>query len=363
VVTDDAHMATALALAERGRGRTSPNPMVGAVIVAPDGVVVGTGFHARAGDPHAEIHALRAAGARARGATLYCTLEPCSHTGRTGPCAVAVVEAGIRRVVAAMQDPFPAVAGRGFACLREHGVEVVVGTRAAEARRLNEVFVTNVERGRPFVTLKIALSLDGAIAAAPGTRTALTGPASTRHAQRIRAEVAAIGVGSGTLLADDPVLTARDVWRERPLIRVVFDRRLRMPPAARICDTIDQGPVLVVTTFGALAADPGRARALTDRGVSLMAREDAGSLAAAVPALLGHGVTSLLLEGGAALHAAAWSAGLVDRVRCYVTPAVLGEAGQAWAMPASFGLAALGPTRAEPLGDDVLIEADVHRTH
>lgn len=362
-MTDDAHMAIALALAERGRGRTSPNPLVGAVIVAPDGVVVGTGFHARAGEPHAEIHALRAAGSRARGATLYCTLEPCSHTGRTGPCAVAVAEAGIRRVVAAMRDPFPQVAGAGFAYLRAHGVDVVVGTREAEALRLNEVFVTNVERQRPFVTLKIAVSLDGAIAAAPGVRTPLTGGASARHAQRIRAEVAAIGVGSGTILADDPVLTARDVWRERPLIRVVFDRRLRMPPSARICDTIDRGPVLVVTTVEALDSDPRRARALTDRGITLLARTDSDALATAVPALLPHGVTSLLLEGGAALHAAAWSAGVVDRVRCYVTPTVLGAAGLRWAMPPTFGFMSLGPARAEPLGDDVLVEADVHRTH
>jgi diaminohydroxyphosphoribosylaminopyrimidine deaminase/5-amino-6-(5-phosphoribosylamino)uracil reductase len=362
-VSDDGHMATALALAERGRGRTSPNPLVGAVIVAPDGVVVGTGFHERAGEPHAEIHALRAAGSRARGATLYCTLEPCSHTGRTGPCAVAVAEAGIRRVVAAVQDPFPAVAGRGFAYLRDHGVEVAVGARAADARRQNEVFLTNVEQGRPFVTLKIATSLDGAIAAAPGVRTPLTGPATARHAQRFRAEVAAIGVGSGTILADDPVLTARDVWRDRPLIRVVFDRRLRMPPEARICDTIDQGPVLVVTTERAVSSHPDRVRALTDRGATVVPREDTDTLAGAVPALLEHGATSLLLEGGAALHAAAWSAGVVDRVRCYVAPAALGPAGLPWAMPATFGLAALGPTRAEPLGDDVLIEADVHRTH
>ena len=233
-------MATALALAERGRGRTSPNPLVGAVIVDDSGVVVGTGFHERAGEAHAEVHALRAAGARARGATLYCTLEPCSHTGRTGPCAVAVADAGIRRVVAAMQDPYPEVAGRGFAYLRDHGVEVEVGVREAEAQRLNEVFVTNVVARRPFVVAKIAISLDNAVAAAPGARTAISGAASQRHAQRVRAEVAAIGIGSGTLLADDPVLTARDVWRARPLIRVVFDRRLRTPPTARLCDTLDR---------------------------------------------------------------------------------------------------------------------------
>jgi diaminohydroxyphosphoribosylaminopyrimidine deaminase/5-amino-6-(5-phosphoribosylamino)uracil reductase len=206
------------------------------------------------------------------------------------------------------------------------------------------------------------MSLDGAIAAAPGARTTLSGEDSQRHAQRVRAEVAAIGIGSGTLLADDPVLTARDVWRARPLIRVVFDRRLRMPPEARLCGTLAHGPVLVVTTRAACDADPARVRALAGRGVTLLPRAD-GGLATAMADLLGYGVTSLLLEGGAALHAAAWTAGVVDRLRCYVTPAVLGPAAVPWSMPAGFGLPALGPTRAEPLGRDVLIEADVHRTH
>jgi len=355
-------MATALALAERGRGRTSPNPLVGAVIVDDAGVVVGSGFHERAGEAHAEVHALRAAGARARGATLYCTLEPCSHTGRTGPCAVAVADAGIRRVVAAMQDPYREVAGRGFACLRDRGVAVDVGVREAEAQRLNEVFVTNVVARRPFVIAKVAMSLDGAIAAAPGARTALSGAASQRHAQRVRAEVAAIGIGSGTLLADDPVLTARDVWRARPLIRVVFDRRLRMPPTARLCDTLAAGPVLVVTTAAACAASPDRAEALRGRGLTLVAGAD-DVFGPAFSDLLEYGVTSLLLEGGPAIHAAAWTAGVVDRVRCYVSPTALGPGRVPWTMPPSFGLGALGPTRAEPLGDDVLIEADVHRTH
>jgi diaminohydroxyphosphoribosylaminopyrimidine deaminase/5-amino-6-(5-phosphoribosylamino)uracil reductase len=336
--------------------------MVGAVIVAPDGVVVGTGFHEQAGQPHAEIHALAAAGTRAAGATLYCTLEPCSHTGRTGPCAVAVAAAGVRRVVAAMEDPYREVAGRGFAYLRAHDVQVEVGVGEAEARRLNEVFVTNVLRRRPFVTLKIAVSLDQAIAAAPGARTPLSGPASTRHAQGVRAEVAAIGIGSGTLLADDPVLTARDVWRVRPLIRVIFDRRLRTPPVARICDTLVAGPVLVMTTPAACAADPRRAEALRARGLTLLSR-DGDVFGPPFSDLLEYGVSSLLLEGGAALHAAAWTAGVVDRVRCYLTPATLGPGSVRWAMPPSFGLAALGPTRAEPLGQDVMIEADVHRTH
>ncbi len=355
-------MAMALALADRGRGRTSPNPLVGAVIVDDAGVVVGSGFHERAGEAHAEVHALRAAGARARGATLYCTLEPCSHTGRTGPCAVAVADAGIRRVVAAMQDPYPEVAGRGFAYLRDHGVDVEVGVREAEARRQNEVFVTNVVARRPFVVAKIAVGLDNAVAAAPGARTTVSGAASQRHAQRVRAEVAAIGIGSGTLLADDPVLTARDVWRARPLIRVIFDRRLRTPPTARICDTLAAGPVLVVTTPAACAAVPERVAALRGRGLTLLAGAD-DVFGAPFSDLLGYGVTSLLLEGGPALHAAAWTAGVIDRVRCYVSPVTLGADGVPWTMPPTFGLAALGPTRAEPLGDDVLIEADVHRTH
>jgi diaminohydroxyphosphoribosylaminopyrimidine deaminase/5-amino-6-(5-phosphoribosylamino)uracil reductase len=359
---DDAHMATALALAARGRGRTSPNPMVGAVIVDDAGVVVGTGFHERAGEAHAEIHALRAAGPKARGATLYCTLEPCSHTGRTGPCAVAVAEAGVRRVVVAMQDPYHEVAGRGLAYLRARGIDVEVGVRGAAAQRLNEVFVTNVLARRPFVIVKIATSLDNAVAAAPGARTAISGAASQRHAQRVRAEVAAIGIGSGTLIADDPVLTARDVWRARPLIRVVFDRRLRLSPDARLCGTLDHGPILVVTTRAAVQAQDRRARALAGRGVTILARDDE-ALAPAIVDLLGHGVTSLLLEGGPALHAAAWTAGVVDRVRCYVSPVALGPGRVPWTMPATFGLAALGPTRAEPLGADVLIEADVHRTH
>jgi diaminohydroxyphosphoribosylaminopyrimidine deaminase/5-amino-6-(5-phosphoribosylamino)uracil reductase len=222
--------------------------------------------------------------------------------------------------------------------------------------------VTNVVAGRPFVIAKIATSLDGAVAAAPGARTAVSGAASQRHAQRVRAEIAAIGIGSGTLIADDPVLTARDVWRARPLIRVVFDRRLRMPPQARLCDTLDRGPILVVTTRAAVAAQADRARALAGRGVIVVARDD-GGLAAAVTDLLGHGVTSLLLEGGPALHAAAWTAGVIDRVRWYVATVALGPGGVPWSMPTGFGLMALGPTHAAPLGDDVLIEADVHRTH
>jgi diaminohydroxyphosphoribosylaminopyrimidine deaminase / 5-amino-6-(5-phosphoribosylamino)uracil reductase len=356
---DDERMRLALALAERGRGRTSPNPMVGALIVSPDGVIVGTGYHERAGAPHAEIHALRAAGDRARGATLYCSLEPCCHSGRTGPCAFAVADAGIARVVAAVEDPNPLVAGGGVRYLRERGVDVAVGVRAAQSRRLNEVFETTMRRRRPFVTLKVAMSLDGRIAAAPGVRTALTSDEANRHAQRFRGEVDAIAVGSETLLVDDPLLTVRAVYRERPLTRVVFDSRLRTPPAARLFQTRADGPILVATTGEACAAHPDRAAALREAGATLVTGV-AHDMTAAIASLLDAGVSSLLLEGGAAVHRAAWQARSVDRVRCYVAPRTLGETGVAWPMTPDFSLAALGPVRAMPLGPDVLLEADVH---
>src|SRR5688572_10040189 len=240
--TDAAHMSRALAVAERGRGRTSPNPMVGALIVDDEGVVVGQGAHEAAGGPHAEMHALRDAGQRARGATLYCTLEPCSHTGRTGPCAPRLVEAGIRRAVIAVTDPNPLVSGRGLAHLRDHGVDVFVGLHQQAARRQNGPFFMMMRRRRPFVTMTVALSRDGRVAAKPGARTALTGTAANRVIHRDRAEVDAIAIGSGTLLADDPELTPRGAYRSRPLTRIVFDRSLRVPSNARILSTAEVGP-------------------------------------------------------------------------------------------------------------------------
>ena len=221
-------MRKALALAERGRGTTSPNPMVGALVVDDEGVIVGRGAHLVAGGPHAEVIALGDAGPRARGATLYCTLEPCSHTGRTGPCAPLVGNAGLRRAVIAIEDPNPLVHGAGLRHLRERGIETIVGVEEAAARRQNAVFLTNLARGRPHVTLKAAVSLDGRLGA-PGVRTRLTGPAANRRVHRQRAEVDALGVGSETILTDDPALTPRGAFRGRPLTRVIFDRRLRTP--------------------------------------------------------------------------------------------------------------------------------------
>ena len=355
------YMSRALFLAARGRGRTSPNPMVGAVVVSPDGLIVGQGHHERAGGPHAEVRALEQAGAWARGATLYCTLEPCSHVGRTGPCTERIVAAGVARVVAAGEDPNPVVHGRGFAYLHAHGVAVEVGLEADAAARLNQPFFTLVREGRPFVVLKAATSRDGRIAEAVGRQTPLTSAAANRHAHRIRAEVDAIGVGSGTILIDDPLLTARGAYRERPLTRVIFDRRLRTPATARVLSTGDAGPVIIVTTAEAASRRDLR-HALEERGVEIEIPRDE-TFRAALERLGARGIGSLLLEGGAAVHAAAWDEGLVDFVRLYATPHVLGSAGLQLLGGRPFAPEDLIDRRVEPLGADTLIEGYVHRPH
>ncbi len=357
-MNDSDYMSRALFLAARGRGRTSPNPMVGAVVVSSDGVVVGQGFHERAGEPHAEIRALDLAADRARGATLYSTLEPCNHHGRTPPCVSRIVDAGIVRVVAAIEDPNPLVQGRGFAYLRAHNVEVEVGLGADAAVALNQPFLTCMREGRPFVTLKAATSLDGRIAAAPGVRTPLTSAVSNRHAHRVRAEIDAIAVGSGTVMADDPLLTARGVYRARPLVRVVFDRRLRTPPGARVLSTREHGPVIIVTTAEG-AAHAEACRRLEDQGAHVeVARE--GTLTAALERLGALGVGSLLIEGGAGIHRAAWAEGVVDYVRVYVTPRMLGPGGVPFLEGCGFSSAALVDRIVQPMGPDVVIEGYVH---
>ena len=335
---DQKWMRRALEQARRGLGRTTPNPIVGACIVADDGVVVGDGAHERAGEPHAEVHALKEAGERARGATLYCTLEPCSHTGRTGPCTERIIAAGIRRVVAAMGDPFPLVSGRGFAALRAHGIQVDEGLEREAALRLNQPFLTAVREGRPFVIVKAAASLDGRIARAPGVRTQLTSVEANRRVQYLRAQVDAIAVGSETVLVDDPLLTVRDVYRERPLVRVIFDRRRRTPASARVFSTIKDGPVVVVGAPG----------------------EDLQSV---LRHLASEGIQSVLLEGGAHVHAAAWDAGVVDYVQLFVAPVALGAGGVPLFGGRPWSLSSLIEPKVELLGPDTLIEGYVHRPH
>ena len=359
-LSDAEYMARALQLAERGRGRTSPNPMVGAVVVSRAGAIVGQGFHEQAGRPHAEVLALDAAAERARGATLYCTLEPCSHVGRTGPCVERIVAAGIARVVASGQDPNPIVSGRGFAYLRAYGVQVDVGVGADQAARLNRPFLTFMRERRPFVIMKAAVSLDRRVAARSGIRTSITSDAALRHAHNVRAEIDAIGVGSNTLLVDDPELTARGVERSRPLTRVIFDRRLRTPSGARVFSTLEQGPVIIMTTARVLTDWPDRAAALARAGARLEAL-DQPDFAAALTRLAGSEVTSLILEGGPTIHAAAWNAGVVDCVHLYVAPINLGREGVPWL--STDPLAGLVDTRVQSFGSDVFTEGYVHRTY
>ncbi|MBI3264729.1 MAG: bifunctional diaminohydroxyphosphoribosylaminopyrimidine deaminase/5-amino-6-(5-phosphoribosylamino)uracil reductase RibD [Acidobacteria bacterium] len=359
-MTDTDYMERALLVARRGCGRTAPNPLVGAVVVTPEGVVVGSAHHERSGEPHAEALALAAAGERARGSTLYCTLEPCCHHGRTGPCVDRIVAAGVARVVAAIEDPDPRVRGGGVRYLEAHDVDVSVGVRSAEARKLNRGFFTAMTERRPFIILKAATSLDGRMAAAPGRRTKLTSPPADRVAQMTRAEVDAIAVGSGTVLIDDPLLTAREVYRARPLVRAICDRRLRTPPSARVVATLENGPVVVLTTAAQLDSD--RAARLTERGVHVRAF-DGDDLVSGFRALREFEVNSLLLEGGAALQTAAWDADVVDAVHLYIAPVVLGSEGVPFLDGRQFTVADLENVEAFSCGPDTVIQGDVHRSH
>ncbi len=358
-MTDELYMDRALALASRARGLTSPNPMVGVVVVSQDGLVVGTGFHERAGEAHAEVRALDEAGSRAQDATLYSTLEPCSHQGRTGPCAPRIVAAGIRRVVIGISDPNPSVGGAGIAYLREYGLQVDVGVRSIAATKLNKAFLTWITRGRPFVTMKIATSLDGCIAARPGARTRITGEAANAAVHRTRAEEDAIVVGSTTILVDDPQLTVRGVSRVLPLTRVVLDRRLRMPPSSRVLQTLDVGPVIVMTTKQTLSAKHKCAEELRVAGATVESL-NTGTITEAMVRLGKREITSLLLEGGASVHRAAWSAGLVDRVQRYISPVTFGDHGVQW-LGSGLSMANLHYLRVEGYGPDVLMEGYVYR--
>jgi len=319
---DARFMARALALAAEGLGRTFPNPPVGALFVR-GGRVVGEGFHRRAGAPHAEIEALRAARGRVRGATLYVSLEPCTHHGRTPPCVDALLGLGLRRVVVAMVDPNPRVAGRGIARLRRAGIPVVVGPGADEARLLTAGYRSHVLRGRPLVTLKLAATLDGRIAAAGGDARWVTGPAARRLAHALRDVSDAVLVGAGTVRADDPRLTCRLPGGHHPVRIVLAGPALRLPARARV---LERGgpPTWVVAPRGAPA---GRAAALRRRGVEVLlvpGRQGRVPFASLVRLLGARGLTSLLIEGGGTVAAEALRARVVDRVVLFVAPALLG---------------------------------------
>lgn len=315
---DHSHMARALQLAARGLFTTSPNPRVGAVIVR-DGEVVGEGWHERAGTPHAEIHALQQAGARTRGATVYVTLEPCSHHGRTPPCAEALIQAGVVRVVAAMRDPNPLVAGGGIDLLTLAGIQAEVGLMETEARALNPGFVSRMTRHRPWVRLKTASTLDGKTALENGASQWITGEAARADVQRLRARACAILTGSGTVRADDPKMTVREIDIGRQPLRVVVDSALATPPTAAIL------PALIACH----AADPVRRAALEAAGAEVVDLPGAGGradLAALLTLLAQRGVNEVHVEAGAGLNGALLEAGLVDEWIAYVAPIAVGDA-------------------------------------
>lgn len=327
-------MARALQLARRGRYTTQPNPRVGCVLLR-DGVVVGEGWHERAGTPHAEVHALRAAGERARGATAYVTLEPCSHHGRTPPCADALTAAGVARVVVAMVDPNPLVAGQGLAKLRAAGITVEVGVLAVEALALNEGFVRRMTTGRPLVRLKLAQSLDGRTAMRSGESQWITGPAARRDVQRLRAQSGAVITGVETVLADDPALNVRVAdWSDWPAdvapvqpLRVVLDSRLRTPTTSRLFRT--DGPVVIATVTESVDAQPDAVAALRAAGAEVWALPaDTGGRVnlAALLDRLGHAqVNEALVETGPTLAGAFVAQGLVDELVLYQAPTLLGS--------------------------------------
>ncbi len=321
---ETAYLEMAYGLAEKARGRTSPNPLVGAVLVK-GGAVVGHGFHEEAGKPHAEAIALERAGHKARGATLYVTLEPCVHWGRTPPCVDALLAAGIRRAVISALDPNPLVNGRGVRKLRRHGVEVCLGLRAERNVRLNEAYAKFITRGIPWVTLKAALSADGRIAAAGGDARWITSAAAREYGHLLRGEHDALLVGIGTLLRDDPRLTVRHrAWGRKEVTRVILDPQLRFPLTSRILSTLKQGPILVLARRD---ANPARAKALQKKGVEVAATAagPAGLDLSAVLVELGRReVASVLVEGGSKVFTSFLKAGLADKALLALAPKIIG---------------------------------------
>jgi diaminohydroxyphosphoribosylaminopyrimidine deaminase/5-amino-6-(5-phosphoribosylamino)uracil reductase len=352
--TETDAMRRAIALSARALGATAPNPVVGCVILDTAGTVVGEGWHRKAGGPHAEVHALAAAGAAARGGTAVVTLEPCNHTGRTGPCAQALIEAGVARVVHAVSDPSPAASG-GAATLRAAGIDVESGLLAAEAEAVNIAWLTSVRRGRPFVRWKYAATLDGRIAAADGTSRWITSEHSRADVHRLRAEADAVVVGSGTLLADDPQLAVRGIPGAVQPLRVVVDSRARTAPGARVLD--DAAPTLV-----AVGKDADTSHLTGVDTVRLPAADGRPGLdvAALLAELHARGVRSVLLEGGPTLAGAFVAAGAVDTVVGYLAPALLG-AGPGALGPAGISTIAqalrLDVTDVARLGPDLRVTA------
>ena len=358
-------MRRALSLARKGVGKTSPNPAVGCVVVQ-GGEVVGEGWHRKAGTPHAEIHALRRAAERAGGADVYVTLEPCSHHGRTPPCADALISAGVARVFIGMQDPNPLVSGKGMAALRAAGIRVECGILERECRLLNEPFIKHVTSGFPFVILKSAMTLDGRTATASGDSKWITSEKSRKYVHKLRAMVDAVMVGVGTVVADDPQLTCRMGVRGRDPLRVIVDSRMRTPLDSALFSLASPAKTVIAT----ITEDPARAAELEAHGAEIVLCKDEDGkvdLADLLARLGSRGIQSVLLEGGRELAGTALRKGLVDKFLLFYAPKLLGGAD-------GFGLfAGDGPARmadaqvirdvvVKRFGEDILVEGYPEKT-
>jgi len=363
-MNDTDYMKMALHLAQQGRGRTSPNPMVGAVVVK-DGAVAGMGYHQKAGTPHAEIHALNEAGMAAQGSTLYVTLEPCCHRGRTLPCVDFIIRSRVARVVAAMQDPNPLVNGRGIRMLRDAGIKVDIGILENEALVLNEFFIKYITKKIPFVILKAAVSLDGRIATRTGESRWITGEAARERAHEIRDTVDAVLVGVNTVITDNPSLTTRLAGRQgRDPIRIILDTHLRTPLDARVI--VNDSPA---KTFIFAGGDVARERikAYQERNVTVLVAKKGMHRIEFVQILEDLGVmevSSLMIEGGAEVHASALKSGIVDRVVFFVAPKIIGGGGSRESV-GNLGVERIRDAvqiehiHVEQVGEDVMIEGDV----
>ncbi len=362
-MSDASFMALALAEARKALGRTHPNPAVGAVLVK-GGKVIATGFHARAGTAHAEVVALGHAKQKAKGATLYTTLEPCDHHGRTPPCTQAILDAGVKKVVFASPDPNPLVNGKGLRRLKAAGIEVVPNLLRAEADELNAPFFTFMRERRAFVSLKAAITLDGKIATSSGDSRWITGEEAREYGHQLRSEVDAIIVGVGTVLADDPQLTARIPGGRDP-VRVVLDSALRTPPSARVIKADSNARTIVVTAASLKSA---KAKRLASEQVELWnvpATEGRIDLAAVLNQLGEAGLLHALVEGGAQVHASMLNAGLADRLFLFLAPKLVGHDGLSWT--GALGIKQMSRAltleleSVEKLGSDLLLRARINR--
>lgn len=321
-MTDEIYMREALVLAEHGRGRTSPNPLVGAVVVN-DNRIVGRGWHHKAGTAHAEVHALADAGKLAKGATVYVTLEPCSHYGRTGPCTEELIRQGVKKVVIAISDPNPLVVGQGLSRLRDAGIEVVEGVLAHEAARQNDIFLKWITSGKPFITLKTAMTLDGKIAAHTGHSRWITGPESRHYVHHLRNQYDAILVGIGTVLADNPQLTVRLPEGGKNPIRIILDSHGRTPLTAHVITDSQATTIIAVTP----KAPPKRLQALSQAGAEVLIIPEGPTgidLQALFSELGKRLITSILVEGGASINGAILDATLADKLYWFIAPKIIG---------------------------------------